>query len=54
MILSTKSQFINNHSKYSPIRIIAKWSKTMSIIGITFACHDGLLKNQISLRKKIL
>lgn len=52
--LSSKSQFISNHTKYSPVRIISKWSRTMSTIGITIACHDGLLKNQISMRKKVL
>jgi hypothetical protein len=52
--LSNKSQFIGNHSKYSPVRIISKWSKTISLIGLTIACHDGQHKNQISLRKKIL
>lgn len=54
VVLSSKSYFLANHTKYSPVRIISKWSKTISLIGITVACHDGLLKNQIPLRKKVL
>ena len=52
--LSYKSAFLANHNKYSVVRIIPKWSKTISIIGISVACHDGILKNQISLRRKII
>lgn len=51
-LLNDKSNFLGNTQKYTPLRIIPKWSKTISIIGITVACHDNVLKNQISLRKK--
>ncbi len=46
--------FVGNHNRYSPVKIISRWSKTVSLIGITLAYHDDLLKNQISLRKKVL
>lgn len=46
--------FLGNHTKYSPVRIISRWCKTFSTIGLTLACHDDILKNQISLRKKVL
>ena len=52
--LSTKSLFLANQNKYTPIRIISRWSKTISLIGLTIACHDDVLKNQIQIRKKVL
>lgn len=36
------------------VRLIPKWSKTMSIFGVTIAIHENNLKNQVTFRKKTL
>lgn len=51
---SDKSDYLSDGNKYTPIRAVCTWSKTMSVIGITFAWHNGVLPTNISLKRKIL
>jgi hypothetical protein len=52
--LQQKSDYLWDNTKYTPIRIIGSWSKSLSIIGVTFAWHNGVLPTNISLKKKVL
>lgn len=49
-----KSDYLWDGNKYTPIRIAASWSKSLSIVGVTFAWHNGVLPTNISLKKKVL
>jgi len=49
-----KSDFLWDGNKYTPVRVVASWSKSLSIVGITFAWHNGVLPTNISLKKKVL
>lgn len=53
MFFSYQSEYIDNGKKYSIVRIIPKWSKSISLIGLTVAIFDGNSKTiQTSVRKK--
>ena len=40
-----QSSFLDNPQKYTVVRIVPSWSKTVSLIGITITTHEGIFKS---------
>lgn len=48
-----QSEFLDNPNKYTIVRLIPKWSKSLSLIGVTMAAHEGIFKTaQNSIKRK--
>lgn len=48
-----QSEFIENNQKYTPVRILTTWSKSLSIIGLTIGSHEGIFKSaQNNIKRK--
>lgn len=49
----TQSEFLDNPNKYSVVRVLPSWSRSLSIIGLTVSSHDGIFKSsQNNIKKK--
>ena len=52
-LIIIQSAFLDNPQKYTVVRLVTSWSKSLSIIGVTVAAHEGIFKSsQNAIKKK--